>query len=94
MPLPKESIVPRFAGKFMGMPQQYPDAIGTQTNIIKMGPASIGPARAATAGLGALGSRVIGGLGTMIVGDLINPRSLADGTLDEARRLGMLKHLE
>ena len=92
MPLPNGSIAPGFAGKFMEMPQQYPGAIGTQTSIGK--PAYIGPARATTAGLGALGSRVIGGLGTMIVGDLINPRSLADGTLDEARRLGMLKHLE
>ena len=91
MPLPKESIVPGFAGKYMGIPQQYPGAIGTQTSIGQ--PASIGPVGVATR-LGALGSRVIGGLGTMIVGDLINPRSLADGTLDEARRLGMLKHLE
>ncbi len=91
MPLPNGSIAPGFAGKFMEISPQYPGAIGTQTSIGQ--PVSIGPVGVAT-GLGALGSRIIGGVGTMLVGDLINPRSLADGTLDEARRLGMLKHLE
>tara|TARA_B100000287_G_scaffold193458_1_gene182655 strand:- start:3133 stop:3417 length:285 start_codon:yes stop_codon:yes gene_type:complete len=94
MPLPKESIVPGFAGKFMGIPPQYPGSIGTQTSIGQPAfPPIRGPIGAGIR-LGALGSRVIGGVGSMIVGDLINPRSLADGTLDEARRLGMLKHLE
>ena len=38
--------------------------------------------------------RVGGGIGTMLLGDLINPAPLASGTLEEAQRLGLLDSLK
>jgi len=38
--------------------------------------------------------RVKGGIGTMLLGDLINPAPLASGTLEEAQRLGLLDSLK
>ena len=43
--------------------------------------------------IGGLG-RIKGGIGTLILGDLNNPAPLASGTLEEAKRLGLLSDLK